>query len=208
MRTVWLIQALVISHIAYVTALHKWYTAQSNNINALIRKVYKLALGVPEYASTELLLELGVHNALEEIAEAQRVSQLERMSATKMDRNILVKLGITYHVQHGEKCDIPTHMHSKIITNSLPRYMNLTTNAEFRRHRAKALLKTYQVSSWLKVNFPSTSPKIISKTGDRLAQIKNLFFSLSCWATQNASSNLFRHDICKACIVEVASLSY
>ncbi|KAG0443022.1 hypothetical protein HPB47_015372 [Ixodes persulcatus] len=75
-----LVQSFAISHIAYVAAFHKWTLAERNKIDALIRKVYKIALGLPGNVSTQRLLELGVHNTLEEIAEAQRTAHLERLS--------------------------------------------------------------------------------------------------------------------------------
>ncbi|KAG0419682.1 hypothetical protein HPB47_003942 [Ixodes persulcatus] len=42
-----LVQSIAISHIAYVAAFHKWTLAVRNKIDALIRKVYKIALGLP-----------------------------------------------------------------------------------------------------------------------------------------------------------------
>ncbi|KAH6927808.1 hypothetical protein HPB50_008944 [Hyalomma asiaticum] len=47
------------------------------------------------------------HSTLEEIADAQRASQLERLYLTDMCRYILQKLGLTSHVQHGHKQEIP-----------------------------------------------------------------------------------------------------
>ncbi|KAG0439834.1 hypothetical protein HPB47_016513, partial [Ixodes persulcatus] len=44
--------------------------------------------------STQKLMELRVHNTLEEIAEAQRSAHLERLSGTKTGRKILQDLGI------------------------------------------------------------------------------------------------------------------
>lgn len=55
-----LIQAFAISHLSYVAAFHNWTVVECAKINALIRKVYKAALGLPQNASTGLL-ELGVH---------------------------------------------------------------------------------------------------------------------------------------------------
>ncbi|XP_037567548.1 uncharacterized protein LOC119448162 [Dermacentor silvarum] len=68
--TIRLIHAFAISHIAYVATFHNWSTSKRNKINVLIRRTFKLALGVPDSASTKLLLEIGLHNMLEEITEA------------------------------------------------------------------------------------------------------------------------------------------
>ncbi|XP_077550569.1 uncharacterized protein LOC144163646 [Haemaphysalis longicornis] len=89
-----LVQSFVASHIAYVAAYHNWLEHERNKINAIIRKAYKSALGLFESTSTSRFLKLGVHNTLEEIAEAQRTAQLERLSTTKAGRKILEDLGL------------------------------------------------------------------------------------------------------------------
>ncbi|KAH8024600.1 hypothetical protein HPB51_026162 [Rhipicephalus microplus] len=71
-------------HLTY-SAFHSWYKAEEAKVNVLIRSVYKVALGLPESTSTHPLLQLGLHNTLNEIAEAQRTSQLQRLSGTKLD---------------------------------------------------------------------------------------------------------------------------
>ncbi|XP_049267275.1 unconventional myosin ID-like [Rhipicephalus sanguineus] len=98
-----LIHSFVISHVTYVAVFHNWTVTEREKLNTLIRKTYKIALGLPESTSTTRLLQLGVYNTLEEIADAQRVSQLERMSLTAMGRYILQKLGLNYHVQHVQQ---------------------------------------------------------------------------------------------------------
>lgn len=98
-----LIHSFAISHITYVAAFHNWNVTEREKLNTLIRKTYKIALGLPESTSTCRLLQLGVYNTLEEIVDAQRASQLERMSLTATGRYILQKLGFNYHVQHGQK---------------------------------------------------------------------------------------------------------
>ncbi|XP_037526368.1 uncharacterized protein LOC119403510 [Rhipicephalus sanguineus] len=107
-----LIHSFVISHVTYVAAFHNWTVTEREKLNTLIRKTYKIALGLPESTSTTRLLQLGVYNTLEEIADAQRVSQLERMSLTATGRYILQKLGLNYHVQHGQ--NKPFHTTSAI----------------------------------------------------------------------------------------------
>lgn len=53
-----LVQSFVVSHIKYIAPYLNWI--------ALIRKAYKTALGLTETTSTVRLLQLGVHNTLEE----------------------------------------------------------------------------------------------------------------------------------------------
>ncbi|XP_070394080.1 uncharacterized protein [Dermacentor albipictus] len=101
-----LVQALAISHVAYVAAFVHWNKAEKDKIDALIRKAYRTALGLPQYTRNERLLQLGVHNTLGEIAEAQRIAQLERLSRTKAGREIMEKIGINYHGMNGPKTQI------------------------------------------------------------------------------------------------------
>lgn len=89
-----LIHSFVICHTAYVAAFHNWHRSEKNKIDVLIRRAYKIALGLPETTSTTRLLQLGVHNTMDEIAEAQRTAQLERLSTTKAGRWILEGFGI------------------------------------------------------------------------------------------------------------------
>lgn len=78
--------------------------SEKNKVDVLIRRAYKSAFGLPVTTNTKRLLQLRLHNTLDEIAEAQRTAQLERLSSTKAGRKIACKLGIGYHEQKGPKC--------------------------------------------------------------------------------------------------------
>lgn len=138
-----LIHSFAISHITYVAAFHNWNVTEREKLNALIRKTYKIALGLPESTSTARLLQLGVYNTLEEIVDAQRASQLERMSLTATGRYILQKLGFNYHVQHGQKEAIPPDISDTLIVAPIPRNMHPEHNGGRRQARAKALLRSF-----------------------------------------------------------------
>lgn len=136
-----LVQSFAISHIAYVAAFHKWTTGERNKIDALIRKVYKIALGLPGNVSTQKLMELGVNNTLEEIAEAQRSAHLERLSGTKTGRKILQDLGINPNGSGSAATEpVPSSLMTGIRVCPIPRNMNPTHNAERRAARAGALV--------------------------------------------------------------------
>uniref|UniRef100_L7M065 Putative tick transposon n=1 Tax=Rhipicephalus pulchellus TaxID=72859 RepID=L7M065_RHIPC len=138
-----LIYSFAISHIIYVAAYLNWYTAEKAKINALIRKAYKQALCLPDSTSTERLLQLGLHNTLEELIEAQQIAQLERLASTRTGRSILDKLGITYHSQQGGKVSVPKVIREKIQVPNLPKNMHPELNQGRRESRAKTLLKAY-----------------------------------------------------------------
>ncbi|KAM7315618.1 hypothetical protein ISCGN_005401 [Ixodes scapularis] len=138
-----LIHSFVVCHIAYVAAFHNWYRKEEDKINVLIRRVYKIALGLPESTSTDRLLQLGIHNTLNEIAEAQRTSQLERLSGTNAGRRILENLGIGYHTQQGHKVTIPVAIRETIRVDPIPRNVHPEYNRGRREARAKALLNAH-----------------------------------------------------------------
>lgn len=138
-----LIHSFVMCHIAYVAAFHNWYRGEESKINVLIRKVYKIALGLPESTSTHRLLQLGLHNTLSEIAEAQRTSQLERLAATSTGRQIMDNLGIRYHTQQGQKFAVPAEIREKLRVEPIPRNVHPEHNRGRREARARALLHTH-----------------------------------------------------------------
>ncbi|XP_077564790.1 uncharacterized protein LOC144180295 [Haemaphysalis longicornis] len=135
-----LVHSFVISHITYVAAYHNWLQHERNKINAIIRRAYKSALGLFESTSTPLFLKLGVHNTLEEIAEAQRTAQLERLSTTRTGRKILEDLGYIRHSGGDNKLTIPDEIRRRIRVDLLPKNMHPDYNKGRRAARAKALV--------------------------------------------------------------------
>ncbi|KAL1442566.1 hypothetical protein MTO96_046359, partial [Rhipicephalus appendiculatus] len=67
--------------------------AELKKINTLIRNLVKASLGIPNSASNEKLVSLGVHNTMEEMAEAQQMAQQERQMTTRAGRLILNAIG-------------------------------------------------------------------------------------------------------------------
>ncbi|KAG0429924.1 hypothetical protein HPB47_023165, partial [Ixodes persulcatus] len=80
---------------------------------------------------------------LNEIAEAQRTSQLERFSGTNAGRRILENLGIGYHTQQGHKVTIPVTIRQTIRVDPIPRNVHPEYNRGRREARAKALLNAH-----------------------------------------------------------------
>ncbi|KAG0441823.1 hypothetical protein HPB47_015839 [Ixodes persulcatus] len=140
-RLVRLIQAFVISHITYVAAFHNWRQCERKKIDAMIRKAYKSALGLLGCTSTQKLEALGLHNSLEEIAEAQQMAQLTRLSETRTGRSILKQLGIgAKEDDHRMQEQIPRELGKHIVVSPIPRNMTPTFHQERREARAKALI--------------------------------------------------------------------
>ncbi|XP_077552087.1 uncharacterized protein LOC144166439 [Haemaphysalis longicornis] len=143
-----LIQSFAISHVAYAAAFHNLLLQERNRLNAAIRKSYKAAIGVLDIANTEKLFELGIHNTLEEIMEAQQVAQIERLKGSKTGRSILARLGMetastTRSPSKQEERDIPVVIRNATRVNPLPKNMDPTHNKDRRMARAKAMLEQH-----------------------------------------------------------------
>ncbi|XP_070386799.1 uncharacterized protein [Dermacentor albipictus] len=136
-----IIHAFVLCHLSYSAAMHNWHVAERNKLNSLIRKVFKLALGLPASTQTENLLKLGVHNTLEEIIEAQEHSQLLRLSGTPTGRKILDEMGLNPVDQCPDAMRIPSDIRSQLHIAPLPRNMHPANNVGRRRARGRALLE-------------------------------------------------------------------
>lgn len=107
----------------------------------MIRKAYKSALGLLGCTSTQKLEALGLHNSLEEIAEAQQTAQLTRLSETRTGRSILKQLGIgAKEDDHRMQEQIPRELGKHIVVSPIPRNMTPTFHQERREARAKALI--------------------------------------------------------------------
>ncbi|KAG0417229.1 hypothetical protein HPB47_005776 [Ixodes persulcatus] len=101
-----LVRAFVVSRLACILPFLRLDLAEKSKLNCLIRKSYEKALNTPDSTSNEKLAALGFHNKVEEIKEAQRISQLERLSKSVTGRHILTSLGIHYERQTVEMVDV------------------------------------------------------------------------------------------------------
>lgn len=138
-----LVQAFVISRIVYVASYLRWHSSERYKLDCLIRKIYKQAIGLSITTSNDSLLQLGLHNTLDELIEAQRIAQYERLSKTKTGRQILDRLGITYHTQHGVKVDMPRHIRGVITVLPIPKNMHPAHHQGRRESRARDIQKKF-----------------------------------------------------------------
>ncbi|KAH7984326.1 hypothetical protein HPB52_019401 [Rhipicephalus sanguineus] len=79
----------------------------------------------------------------DEIAEAQRMAQLERLSGTRTGRRILDQLGIRYHEARGLKEALLPEVRDAILTENIPRNMHPVHDLQRRKRRAVAILKQH-----------------------------------------------------------------
>lgn len=146
-----LAQSFVVSHVAYIGAFHKWLRHEKDKIDAAIRKAYKAILGLLPSTSNVALAGLGMHNTLEEIGEAQRISQIVRLGTTQAGREILHRAGLTSPVDPlPEEGDQRIHAGKKhllaqqLVVPPLPRNVQPGLDEGRRRARANALAHMYE----------------------------------------------------------------
>ena len=142
-----LFHAFLMSHITYVAAMHAWYGFEKKKLETLIRKSIKRVLGIPERTSTERLMQLGVHNTLEEIIEAQETAQLVRLSSTPAGRQILSVLGLSPALVEERRLQLPDEQRTAIHVSPFPRNVHPQHNVGRRRARAITLLKSIRNDS-------------------------------------------------------------
>lgn len=107
----------------------------------LIRTGLKRVLGLPQSTSTERLLELGLHNTIDEIIEAHSAAQVYRLSSTRAGVRILDEAGIRARHDPEDKVCLPKNVSSLIKVEPIPRNIHPVHNEGRRRARAKAILK-------------------------------------------------------------------
>ncbi|XP_077539808.1 uncharacterized protein LOC144152414 [Haemaphysalis longicornis] len=139
-----LVQAFVLSRVVYVAPFLSLKTYERTKINNMIRKVYKQALGIPITTPTNKFDALGLHNSLDELIEAQQISQLERLTKSQTGRHVLRSLSIGYDSQHGHKVDISPEARAHLHIPPLPRNMHPVHNQARRQERAKAIHKRFE----------------------------------------------------------------
>lgn len=88
-----LVQAFVISRIVYSAPYLQLLKKDIDQLDAIVRKATKLALGIPVHSSTDNLLGMAKHNTVRELTEAHLSNQRIRLSQTPAGRAVLAKIG-------------------------------------------------------------------------------------------------------------------
>ncbi|KAH7940940.1 hypothetical protein HPB49_008219 [Dermacentor silvarum] len=136
------VQAITISRILYVTSFLCLSKAEKHRINIIITKAYKQSLHFPQSTANQKLIELGVHNTIDELNEAQRLAHYEGLSQTKTGCHIIRTLDIQYLAEKGAKVPIAPDLTDMLLI------MHPGYNAGRRADRARsttqqALLETH-----------------------------------------------------------------
>ncbi|XP_075747127.1 uncharacterized protein LOC142804264 [Rhipicephalus microplus] len=139
-------QALFTSRITYGTPYLNLKTAEIEKLNNMIRKATKVALGLLPMASTTRLLKMGVHNTWQELIEAHRNSQLERLKLTFTGRSVLQYLNYsdTFIADADRKKRIPLYIRESLSITPIPRNMHPTFHKSRRKARANAIRRHFK----------------------------------------------------------------
>ncbi|KAG0410297.1 hypothetical protein HPB47_012593 [Ixodes persulcatus] len=89
-----LVQAFVTSRIVYAAPYLKLLKKDRDQLNVIIRKATKMALGMPRHSSTNKLLGMAKHNVVEELIKAHLSNQRVRLSQTSAGGRVLARLGL------------------------------------------------------------------------------------------------------------------
>ncbi|KAG0432982.1 hypothetical protein HPB47_020346 [Ixodes persulcatus] len=108
------------------------------------KQAYKAALGLPINTSTDKLLQLGLHNTLDELTEAHRRMQELRLARTNAGRAVLRRLGINAAPLNAGTRKIPSNVRKTITVKPLPKNMHPAHHEGRRRARAQALAKKFE----------------------------------------------------------------
>lgn len=138
-----LIHAFVLSRVLYCTPYLQLSRRDTETLDALIRRAYKVALHLPISTPTDRLLKLGLHNTIGELIDAHRQAQYLRLTQTDTGRHILHSLGIQIPANDPTLLPIPRPLHRELLITPLPRNMHPDHHDKRRRARAKTLHLCY-----------------------------------------------------------------
>lgn len=142
-----IVNAFLISRVAYAMSILKWHASDIKKLNNLLRMSIKRALGLPRNTSTQQLERLGISNSVLEMIDAQTRAQYGRLSSTLTGRHVLQRLGIHPALGMGREIPIPPEIREQISFLPLPRRMHPEYHQRRRLARAQAL--TQQTSERL-----------------------------------------------------------
>ncbi|KAH8009217.1 hypothetical protein HPB51_013125 [Rhipicephalus microplus] len=132
-----LVEACVISQRTYHLPFQRLTQSQQRRIDAMIRKATELVHGVPNYASTRLLLKLGTHNTLSKLLEANWFSQRKRLLLTPTGRNLLSRLGYPVPPLEIETRPTPLSPAIRKILSVHPLSRNMRPQHDKSRHKSR-----------------------------------------------------------------------
>lgn len=133
--------AFLMSHINYVASALIWTKTEKRKLNTLMRKSIKKVLGLPIFTSSDRLDQLGMHNNIDEIIEAQVTAQVVRLSSTKAGRRILDEVGMASRIMEERRTTLSRETRATYMVGPFPRNVHPQYNEGRRKARARAILR-------------------------------------------------------------------
>ncbi|XP_049511427.1 uncharacterized protein LOC125939929, partial [Dermacentor silvarum] len=142
--TLRLVRSLVVSRVTYSLPYYNLTKAEKEKADVIIKMAYKTALRLPKNTPNEKLLALGLHNTFEELAEAQLISQKNRLLQTPTGRSVLERLGYNAQLQaHKQTQEIPRTIRSWYQVTPLPKNMDPNLHPGRRQARAQYIERKF-----------------------------------------------------------------
>lgn len=138
-----LVQAFICSRITYSAPYLRLTRAESERLEASLRKAYKTALGLPMSTATHKLMALGISNTVNELIEATLTAQYERLSLTHAGRAVLQQVGISPTRAAPSYADLAPEYRQSLRIPPIPKRMHPEHHAERRADRARQLEKRF-----------------------------------------------------------------
>ncbi|KAM7291914.1 uncharacterized protein ISCGN_025212 [Ixodes scapularis] len=138
-----LVQAFICSRITYSAPYLRLTRAESERLEASLRKAYKTVLGLPMSTATHKLMALGISNTVNELIEATLTAQYERLSLTHAGRAVLQQVGISPTRAAPSYADLAPEYRQSFRIPPIPKRMHPEHHAERRADRARQLEKRF-----------------------------------------------------------------
>ncbi|KAM7312654.1 hypothetical protein ISCGN_009559 [Ixodes scapularis] len=138
-----LVQAFICSRITYSAPYLRLTRAESERLEASLRKAYKTALGLAMSTATHKLMALGISNTVNELIEATLTAQYERLSLTHAGRAVLQQVGISPTRAAPSYADLAPEYRQSLRIPPIPKRMHPEHHAERRADRARQLEKRF-----------------------------------------------------------------
>lgn len=107
-----------------------------------MRKSVIKVLGIPVGAITDKLMQLGIHNTLDEVVEVQLTAQVARLSSSPARPRVMDVLGCNPTAIRKRRCALDAQTREVIVVSPISHNVNLQHNVGRRRARAAVLLNS------------------------------------------------------------------
>ncbi|KAH9384689.1 hypothetical protein HPB48_026700 [Haemaphysalis longicornis] len=129
--TLRLVQALVVSRVAYSLPYHRLSKQENDQIEKILRGAYKTAVGLPQCKATSNLQKLGITNTFEDIKEATLIAQKQRLQLTRTGRAIFERVCMPADKFNiASKVDLDKDIRRKLFISPIPRHTDKTLTKE------------------------------------------------------------------------------